>query len=252
MLIPPQVHTLDNPHMRTAKSLFTKPSSWSTLKPQIRFVFICYTNRCGSNLLAELLASGKETNVAGEYLNADTIAAITSHFGTASLSDHLDIVMRQEGRTSLFAMKIALTHVLLLHEAGFFEANLSRCTFILLERHDVLGQAISTQIAGQNLRWTSRQTAQIKDEDLKFSQIDIKMTVDGIITQNSLWRRLFAHNKIPYLHIIYEHLLDDRARVLANLARYVGVQEAFDHTRLSIERQQTSIAEDWRRLYTAV
>jgi hypothetical protein len=66
-----------NGHLRRPEKLFGPiDRELENLPAQTSFVFLCFTNRCGSNFLAELLASSGKYNLTEELLNRPVVRTV--------------------------------------------------------------------------------------------------------------------------------------------------------------------------------
>lgn len=72
--VPQALAGVERFHRAAITGLFAPDAPAVAPDPALRFVFLCFTNRCGSNYLAELLASTGALNPAEEVFNGDTIA----------------------------------------------------------------------------------------------------------------------------------------------------------------------------------
>ena len=72
------------------------------------------------------------------------------------------------------AAKASIDQLVMLADTGILDALRGRITYLLLEREDRLGQAISRVIAAQNLRWTTTQESKVPESGLMFDRAWIK------------------------------------------------------------------------------
>ncbi len=114
MYIPPDVYRIENPHIEAAIRVFSRDDAFDP-GTGLRHVFICFTNRSGSNYLADALGSGGIVNLSGEYFNGDTIREIVVRHHLPSLSAYLDFLRIQESKNNILVSKIAITQLALLH-----------------------------------------------------------------------------------------------------------------------------------------
>ena len=152
-----------------AKAISVAPCISTSSPSAIRFVFICFTNRCGSNYLGDLLSSTGFFESADESLNADNVLAFCRDRGIRSLPEYFAHVVRRDARNDTYIVKVAAEQIVLLIEAGILGQIVERSDFLLLNRVDKLAQAISRAIAEQNNRWAWDSPSKIPDGELVYS-----------------------------------------------------------------------------------
>ncbi len=220
----------------------------------MRFVFICYTNRCGSNLVAELIGSDGRYPVACEDLNRKEIIPFAKRSNASSFGDYFAKLVTAKAKNGVFLVKTLPAHLHLLGAFGILEQIMDRSHFILVERSDKLGQAISLSIALQTGAWMSHDKTKMKPEDLVFSEADVTAQLRFIWQSNLLFDQFFAFNGLVPFHIVYEQLLADQERYIGNAAASCGLPGLKVHPgEIRLQRQANAINDKWRELYaTAV
>lgn len=222
------------------------------LPEEIRFAFLCFTNRSGSNYLAELLASTGQLNIATEAMDWEEVARVAGNQHLASFQEYLARVMKHNARSGWFLTKLAIAYLPLLREAGLLDRCFAGARFIHITRADALGQAISYEIACQNRRWASFLPSAKPDEALEFSAERIAEHVARFAAGNRQFEELFAANGIVPLRITYEELLQDPQSALDRLAPSLGFNTlTVDATKLRLARQAGAINKRWRELFLA-
>jgi LPS sulfotransferase NodH len=186
--------------------------------PDVDVLFLCFTNRCGSNYLGYLLASTGAFNAAGEFFNHNTVLEHSVPKGLQSLSAYFTELSNLVARSGRLAAKASIDQLVMLADTGILDALRGRATYLLIERRDRLGQAISRVIAAQNLRWTTAQTARVPDSALVFDRAWINREVAEITLAHAAFSQLFSVNGIEPVRITYEALLADAKTALGALA----------------------------------
>ena len=192
MIVPESLQNVHRYHRDVLPALFGENPPVEQIHPSVQFVFLCFTNRCGSNFLAELMAANGKLNLPEEVYNADTITPHVRECGLRSFPDYMNFLCDRLKRGERFASKIGLEQLLMLTETGVLDQIADRSHFLLLERQDHLAQAISTLVAIQNQQWTSLQTARMPDEALVYSRAIIDEQIAEIQTQNFGFYRFFC------------------------------------------------------------
>ncbi len=253
IIIPPALRAHPSLHRPVLEAVFgpLRPDPGAEL-PDRRFLFLCFTNRCGSNYLSHLLATTGAFNEAGEFFNAPTVLQNASTFGLRSLAAYMAILPNLLRDTGWIVAKAGVDQLVMLADAGILDGLAGRTQFLLLERNDRLGQAISRVIAAQTGRFTTEQDAQVPDELLAYSRPDIEAQVSIINQENALFYAFFAANGIAPIHTSYETVLADPAAVVDAVAAAMGTGPLTGHPyAVRISRQANRINESWRRMFEA-
>ena len=250
MYISPELQSLHNIHMVKARALFDATRIDAAEPSDKKLLFICFTNRSGSNYLSEAIASSGDLNRAGEYFNADTMENQTRRLHLTSFGDYMHFLRRRAGFRGRLCSKIAVTQFAMLNYYGVFDQAECDPRFLFIERRDLLDQAISWQIAAQTLRWRTSDKGVASIESLVLSNKDISARVDSIARQNYLWKLVFATNKIPFFHVIYEDLVAAPLSTLEKIAAWLDINKTFDFGKIELRRQRGRINEEWFSKYS--
>ncbi len=251
MIIPPPLRAVNSTHRTVLEREFgpLRPDPGVDMPPG-NFLFLCFTNRCGSNYLAHLLATTGAFNEAGEFFNAETVLEHSRPRGLRSLSAYFATLYHLLPHHGHIAAKAGVDQLAMLADAGIFDALGERARFVLLERQDRLGQAISRVIATQTGRFTSAQAARVQDDALVYSRAAIAEELDGMALANELFYAFFAANGIAPIHATYEAVLADPAPVMAQIAATCGCETLVAHPeQVGIARQANAVNQAWRRAY---
>lgn len=250
--VPQALAGVERYHRAAIAGLFPPEAEAAAPDPALRFVFLCFTNRCGSNYLAELLASTGAVNRAEEVFNAETIAEHVRAQTLPSLSAYLDFLCRRLAVGGRFLAKIGLEQLLMLTETGLLDQIGPRAQFLLIERQDRLAQAISLLVAIQTQQWTSQQGRRRSDDELLYDRGILAAQQELIAQQNFGFYRFFASNGIVPKHIAYEPLLAAPEATVAEIGAWMGLPGLrAEPAALPIARQESPIKAAWRRRYEA-
>lgn len=216
----------------------------------INFVFLCFTNRCGSNHFAEVLASSGYINRAEEFYNADTIIDNSIHHSLGSPAAFVNLVSNNYSKSRCFVSKIAIEQIAVFVEAGILDQVINRSTFIMLDRCDKIDQAISLIIAEQTGRWTSEQEAGATKKALRYDQDEITRVIDYLLDQQANFNRFFAINGIVPLLISYESFQKDPQRHVNEVTTSLGIGlQQINQNMLKLKKQADHINWEWRLRY---
>lgn len=251
LIIPPELRRFDNPHQDALlAALGPAGLAAAFTAPDCDVLLICFANRSGSFYLAQLLAAGGACNEAGEYFNAPTVLEHCRKLGLTSLAGFVQALPAILGHPPRLAAKAGIGQLVMLHDAGILQKLLPRTRFLLIERADRLGQAISRVIAQQNLKWSSEHSAIIDDDALVYDRAAIAQEWARADYATFGFYRLFAANGIVPIHVGYEELLADPAAVLADIGTQLGIGPIpYRPQGVRLVRQANAINAAWRERY---
>jgi LPS sulfotransferase NodH len=250
LAVPPQLRLLAREHAAVIEAALGPIRPVPGFRaPPIPALFLCFTNRCGSNYAAQLIASTGMCNEAGEFFNAATVLEHAVPRGLTSLQDYVTLLPDLVPRRPVLAAKLGLDQLVMLTDAGILDDWLPRSTFLLIERQDKLGQAISRVIAAQTGAWTSADDTGVAMP--QYSAAAIASELVKIAAANAGFYAWFAMNGIMPVHTSYEQLLQNPSVPFADLAQRVGVDMApANPTRVTLLRQATAMNEIWRARFS--
>jgi LPS sulfotransferase NodH len=218
--------------------------------PDLDVLLLCFTNRCGSNYLAHLLATTGAFNEAGEFFNAPTVLEHSMPRGLRSLQAYFSVLPTLVPHLGRIAAKAGIDQLLMLADAGILDTMGGRVTYLMMQRDDRLGQAISRVIASQNGRWTTAHISDVPDSALVFDRAAIDMELAGIAYDNEQFSQFFAINGIVPMHVTYESLLADAGSAVTAVVTKMGLAGLVARPeRVAIHRQANAINAAWRRTY---
>jgi LPS sulfotransferase NodH len=216
----------------------------------LRLVFLCFTNRCGSNYVAELFSSSGRFNLAGEDLNYDTVIETSKRLSFTSFLQYFLHLAKVKSKSDVLMLKVAPSHLELLGKSGLLEQVAENSRYVLIERADKLAQAISFSIAFATGRFTSQMTSKIEDADLTYSHKQINDIINGLAESYRQFDIFFARNGIVPAHVVYEDLVAAPVEHIGKIARRIDLMEAnVNLDKIQLERQASAINRQWRQLY---
>jgi LPS sulfotransferase NodH len=220
------------------------------MPPDVDVLFLCFTNRCGSNYLAHLLATTGAFNEAGEYFNSPTVVQHAVPRGLRSLPAYFRALPTLVPNPGRIAAKAGVDQLMMLADVGILDALRGRATYLIIEREDRLGQAISRVIAAQNFRWSTGHVSAVPDSALVFDREWIKRELAEIAVMNAAFSQFFLANDIVPIRTTYEALLKDPRPTVEALAATMHLQNLRPRPEnVAIRRQANAINDAWRRAY---
>ena len=250
LIVPTALAELERYHRDPLDRLFGADPPRTPIDPSLQFLFLCFTNRCGSNFLARLIASTGVLNVAEEVFNAPTVQQHATTETLRSLHDYVNFLGRRLTMSGWLTAKLGVEQILMLAEAGILDAIIDRSKFLLIERQDTAAQAVSRLVAMQNSAWTSRHTATIPDEQLVYSRSEIDAQRAIIAFDNHAFYRFFASNGVAPKHLAYEAVVRSPQQHLSDIGAWLGFERFVgDPAAIGIRRQESAIKQAWLERY---
>jgi LPS sulfotransferase NodH len=251
--IPPLLRAIESRHRAALTHAFGQlqpEPGWAP--PDLDVLFLCFTNRCGSNYLAHLLASTGAFNEAGEFFNAPVVLMHAVPRGVRSLPEYFSALPALVPHSGRIAAKASIDQLVMLADAGILDALRGRATYLLMERQDRLAQAISRAIAWQNGRWTTAHASDVPDSALVFDRAAIDLELAMVAYDNAAFSLFFSANGIVPIHITYEALLADAGHAVEAVAATMGLADLSPRLdKVTIYRQANAINAAWRATYLA-
>jgi LPS sulfotransferase NodH len=250
LMVPVALARLSRYHRDPVERLFGPSPPHSLIDPSLKFLFVCFTNRCGSNYLARLISSTDVLGTAEEVFNASTVLEHAGREGLRSLHDYVTFLGRRLARNGWLTAKLGIEQIVMLTEAGLLDAIIGRTKFLLVERQDKAAQAVSRLVAIQNGAWTSEHTATIPDEKLVYSRADMELERAIIVEETAAFYRFFASNGLVPKHVAYEAVMQSPEQHLSDIGRWLGFEQfAGDPAAIGIHQQESAIKREWLERY---
>lgn len=254
MRIPKEVYELKNVHIEHLRPYLIPPKKSHRPARCRKIVFLCFTNRSGSNYLAELLGRTRQINTAGEFLNFDTALLHIEKGELQSFYDYFIGLVDTQSVRGTFACKIAITQIALLQQAGLLDEIMPYSKFVLSERADILGQAISLEIASRTGKWTSYQSATGAISEADFDRNRLEMIIRNIAYEQQLFQLFFAINGVDHFHVNYEQLTSHTVTVMQMMCDWLEIEATPDRFQRTgnTQRQADTLNVAWRNKFLGV
>lgn len=249
LIRPPRV--VRNEHLKHIEQHFgALKRETADIPADLTCVFLCFVNRSGSNYLAELLASSCRYNRAGEILNYPAVIEMSKSRRFTRFQDFFAHLVTRQQQSGRFFVKAALQHLEILTRAGVLDQIADRSQFIMLERNDVLGQAISFALAFATRAFSSEVEGSADPQDIAYSRETIDRYLDTVAMSRQQFATFFGRNGIVPFRMMYEQLVADPEGEVTRLARELGLPDfALDMSSVRLQRQAGPVNDEWRRRY---
>ncbi len=253
LIIPPALAQAENVHRDELLRYFgTLAGDMPATPDGQHFLFVCFTHRCGSNFVCHALASGGMLNLGEEFYGAETVVAACRDGGLGGLGAYLDRLMAERAGHGWLVSKILVEQLAVFTETGWLERILPRCRFLLVERADVLAQAISLGIALQTESWTAEETARVPESAVRYERDTVTRLIDYVIAQRALTSQFFAVNGIVPFCVNYERFVRAPGDWAGEIGAFLGIDRfAIVPEAIRLQRQGGAVNAAWRARYLA-
>lgn len=235
------------PHEKQIRSFFPGTFERDAAEPPIfskPLYILGFTNRSGSNMLADYLRQTGQLRGFGEGLNWDEIRRNLETCATASFPDYIARLASTRNEPGTWGIKATWDQILMLQRANIF-SMFSGVQIIHSVRCDVIGQAISHWIAHQTKKWTSLHHE--NGVTPKFSQEDIEHITMDIVRSNAYIDLIARTSRIPRHVVVYEQLHSNPADEMRRLAKALVIDlGAWQPRAPRISMQRSVVNQDFR------
>ncbi|MBB1073530.1 SPASM domain-containing protein [Rhodoferax sp. 4810] len=212
-------------------------------------VVIAFTNRSGSNLLAESLAATGLVTCAEEALNLSQVINTCDDLHLTQLGDYFVKLHHTEPETPALAIKLSWDQLYFLTHIGVLPYLWPDVRFMWMMRADLLAQSLSLCVARQMQCWKGAYPTVLLNQHLAtLTAADLIAPLNEITEAHRQFWRWFAVYGIEPVIVEYNELtaapMVETRRVLTELNLLPnGWQWQFDATRIQIIKQRTPAME---------
>ncbi|HIK31696.1 MAG TPA: sulfotransferase [Oscillatoriales cyanobacterium M59_W2019_021] len=188
---------------------------------------ICFTNRCGSNLLTELLyQAGLDVIKTHEPLNFNFAIKLCKKYKIESFPNYLSHLILNNSNldNNFFGFKTGSHQLFWMSRKGYLHIFKS-LKFIYIKRRNLIDQAVSLYKASQNKQWHSKMVSSISDDCLECDPFEVLKVLKGITQRNSFFEYFFSIHSIDACTVYYEDLVSDTEGTLKNIFTYLGIKQ---------------------------
>lgn len=198
---------------------------------------ILFTNRSGSSMVAEYLRATGRFRGMGEPLTADLVLSTMAETGLKTFHDYLKWRFESDSsEQSMYGMKASHQQAMMLLRSGMIPGYFQDVRWLVVQRNDIVAQAVSFEIASQTGRWESfAEQTEVRPE-YDFERIRYK--VKALSLQNSAIRAFCSAFCISPCWINYEEFSANPAEATSRLAASLGMEGATVDNNLLRRRKQ--------------
>ncbi|WP_321504317.1 Stf0 family sulfotransferase [Breoghania sp.] len=212
-------------------------------------LLLAFTNRSGSNLLADRLCSTGHFSGLREHLNYTNVEREKTQFGSQTFPDHiakLHEALAIDGATPGFKASWGQLSMLLRWN---IPSMFKTIRVVHIRRHDILDQAVSFSIAYQTQKWSSRQRA---TGTAKYNYKNIAQILNNINLANSSISSICSIFSLQRISVFYEDLVAQPEKEVKRISASLGV-ELTDWTPAApkIEKQADDLNREFRERFAA-
>lgn len=192
-------------------------------------VILAFTNRSGSNMLADYLRQTRKVTGLGEYLNHVTTIKQTTEKKIDSFPDYVAHLAGSLTRDNQqFGVKASAEQLRFLKRWRITDM-FQKVSVVHVHRDDLLAQAVSLWIAVQTGQWTSLQKRHSDDVSVDLDAITA-ITRD-ITTEDGLIRQFCGFEGLNYVSLSYEEVIAD----VSAAVKRVGASVGFDASKVKFK-----------------
>lgn len=226
--------------------------------PARRALVLAMSPRCGSTMLATLMAESGVLGLPDEYLNVGPVAHYARGLGCYDFGTYWKAVLRtRTTENGIFALKTPYNQLAPVIERRRLDTLLPDARYIYLRRADTLAQAVSLQRAISTGVWHKDRMGQPFRSGTPAEPVYDRNSIAGHIhnveRMNADWQAFFEREKIAPLRLVYEDVLADPAGALEACLRLAGVTCDKDLAQLTprTSRVSADVSETWCARYLA-
>lgn len=214
-------------------------------------VILAFTNRSGSNLMADYLRQTGKFAGFGEPLNFDQVEKLREEFGASTFPGHMKDLVAARGKPGkAFGIKASWDQLAMLLRWRI-PAMFPSVFAIHMERSDLIAQAVSYSIARQSGQWLSHQSRE-NDGEIGYDAAEIRGYMAGAVESNQILRLVLTLADFPTKHVFYEDLVARPSEVVRDVLDGFGTPKPkFAVKTPRIKRQSDTRNEEFIRRFRA-
>jgi LPS sulfotransferase NodH len=207
---------------------------------------ICTSARSGSNWLCYLLSSTGHLGNPREYFNCEARRQFDDPAYPAEAAEQFSRILTMGATPNrVYGLKVSPSQHDAISQTCAWTRLLPNLKFVLLQRRDLLGQALSAARAVQTGQFRSTVPAKAPptyDPNL------IKESLVGTVKDQARWALFFARTGIAPLPVYYEDVVTNPQATIDRIAGLVGTRQqvVIRPDLIDLKVQRDALTEEWR------
>lgn len=210
-----------------------------------------FTNRSGSSLVSEHMRSSEQFTGFGEPLNTHWVLERCERENLTTFADYLSWEtnrLYEHKPGALLGMKASYGQAMMLMRAMAIPHFFDDVRWVVIQREDLLSQAISFAIADQTKQWHSFDKAEGAEPVYDFH--DIRRRLQGFANSHMAINMFCSVFQIRPHRIIYDEFARKPLAGAKALAAHLGVKRArFDLSELQMQKQHSQLSDKFRERF---
>jgi LPS sulfotransferase NodH len=210
-----------------------------------------FTNRSGSSLVSEHMRSTPHFTGFGEPLNSKWVIDRCEREGLKTFADYLRFEadrLYQHKPGAVLGMKASYGQAMMLMRCGAIPGFFNDVRWVVIQRDDLLSQAVSFAIADQTKQWHSFDQGEAVDPVYDYD--DIRRRLQGFSLSYMAINMFCAVFDIHPYRIVYDEFARDPVAGAGKLAAFLGVHDVtIDPAGLQMVRQRNRFSERFRQQF---
>jgi len=208
------------------RELSSKPEKLDkSLLSNKKVIFVCFTNRSGSNWLCELLSQHDAFNQSSEFFNHPMVLKKSKKYNLNSIEEYFNwLLENKSSKSGVLICKVGWAQLYFLARIGIIKNLKSNVQYIHIERKDKISQAISFYIASKTKKWKSYQKVDTSANDITYDRSKLIKIITGLVRANMMFKLFFQTYSIKSFKLTYEQLISNTQNQINDLLIFLGVE----------------------------
>ena len=186
-------------------------------------VVLGFTNRCGSNLLAEYMTSTGKFFGLGEFLNETVMANQSKQAGVTNFAEYLAMHQaRADTNGKILGIKASAWQLAMMLRAGIPQMYGGGIKLINIHREDLVAQAVSRSIALQTKKWKSSQDG-LEGVEVEFRSKQIMAAMTAALASNEAMSAIASIAGLDICRTTYEEVTTKPIDAIRRIGAFTGV-----------------------------
>lgn len=216
-------------------------------------IFLCFTNRSGSNLIADCISNHPDIGLAGEVFNHPIVINTSQKKGFTTFEEYVHYLVETDTVNGRFICKVSAKQLFFLLKSGIVQDYFADSRYIVSTRKSLIKQAVSHMIARQDKQWSSLLEA--KQKDVEYDRDFIYRSIQAIARAEMDLRVFFGLAGIEAYYITYEDFVADLVGETQKIGKFLGLRDVetlYAELKVRYEKQDSPQKEAFYNQFTSV